>query len=92
MNKTIHKYGVPIVDDCAVVLPKGAVVLSVHTQRGQPFMWAEVDPDAPLVERRFCLRGTGHPFQGSEGGFVGTFLLHDGGLVFHLYEHNSPEA
>ncbi len=89
MNKTIHKYEVTIVDSCVRQLPEGAVVLSVHVQRGTPFMWAEVDPAAPFVERRFELRGTGHPLDGSEGRFVGTFLIRDDSLVFHLYERKA---
>jgi len=86
MNTTIHKYEVPILDHMIISLPEGAEILSVHVQRGTPCMWAAVDPDAPLVGRQFELRETGHALTGAEGRFVGTFLLQDGALVFHLYE------
>ena len=85
--RTIYKYPVPL-DYGAVDMPRGAEILSVHTQRGLPQMWAIVDPEAPLESRRFHLFGTGHemPPAAELGRFVGTFLFHDDSLVFHLFE------
>lgn len=92
MNTTIYKYEIPVEDSFAIRMPRGARVLSVHVQGGRPFVWAEVDPDAFPVHHRFQLRGTGHPLRGSEGRFIGTFLVREGALVFHLYEDDIPET
>lgn len=86
MKGRIYKYPVTIDDVFDVEMPRGAQVLSVDVQGGRPQMWARVDPSAPVEQRRFQLRGTGHPLNGNEGRFVGTFQMHGGSLVFHLFE------
>lgn len=43
----------PVRPDSAIELPKGATILSVHVQHGQPCLWALVDPSAPKEWRRF---------------------------------------
>ena len=74
-------------------MPSGARILSIDAQNGKPFLWALVDPDAPKVQRRFLTAGTGHPLHDSVSGaaFVGTFQLHGGALVFHLFDFGVSE-
>jgi hypothetical protein len=68
-----------------VEMPKGAQVLSVQVQGGEPFMWALVDDQAPKEKRSFNTVGTGHDSDEIQNWrFVGTFQL--GPLVFHLFE------
>lgn len=79
-------------------LPRGAQVLTVQVQRGEPHMWVLCDPSptAPKTLRRFVVVGTGHEFELpnfelSNGpvmfnGYVGTFQLEGGALVFHVFE------
>lgn len=69
-----------------IAMPRGAEVLAVQTQRGEPQMWARVDPDAPMEARMFAVIGTGHPMPEPVGDYRGTFQLPDVGLVFHVYE------
>lgn len=88
MNLCIWKFAVQPEDSFKVTMPKGAKVLSVATQHGAPMMWALVDADAAPVERRVHVFGTGHAVpasvaMGSE--FAGTFQLHGGALVFHVF-------
>jgi hypothetical protein len=84
---TIWKFPVPIADEFAVVMPKGALVLTVQAQAGEPVVWAIVSPDAPKVQRWFHVRGTGHETAGAESmPYVGTFQVHGGQLVFHLFD------
>jgi len=85
-GQRIYKYPVRFDDTFEVLMPRGAVVLSVATQDDHPQMWARVDPAQPMLTRRFHLRGTGHPLTGEEGRFIGTFLMRSGALVFHLFE------
>lgn len=88
MKKTVYKYAVGD-GPFELEMPKGAQILSVHTQKGVPQLWALVNPDAPKVTRRFLLCGTGHTLEKDSHDrwdFIGTFLVHGDSLVFHLFE------
>ena len=82
---TIWKFPLPIGDEVSVAMPEGAKVLTVAAVGEAPFVWVLVDVSAPTVERRFAVRGTGHPL-GDVGDYLGTFMLASGGLVFHVFE------
>lgn len=82
---TVYKYGFDITDDFELELPKGARILHVDVQNGYPYIWALVDPDAPKEKKKFHLAGTGHPINEKIKNHIGTFLLHEGALVFHLF-------
>ena len=86
--KRVYKYAIPVGDFRDVALPEGAEILTVQVQHDEPQLWAVVDPEAPLVTRRFRLLGTGHSTDNDVGrhNYIGTYQLHDGGLVFHLFE------
>lgn len=86
--KTIHKYHVQAVDKPVVNMPRGARVLSFHSQNDQPYIWALVDPDEPTQPRRFYLVGTGNPFEYNPASlrFIGTALFMGDTQVFHLFE------
>jgi hypothetical protein len=83
--KTIWKFPLPIADLVHVVMPKGACVLTVAAVHEEAFLWAIVDRAAPMVERPFAIRGTGHAL-GAVGSYIGTFMLQSGGLVFHVFD------
>jgi hypothetical protein len=85
--RTIFKYPLPVADEIAVTMPKGAQLLSVQTQHGVPCLWALVDTNAPMRERALAVRGTGHTC-GSipASAFVGTFQLEGGSFVGHLFD------
>lgn len=90
MNKRIFKYPIQIEDVQSIKLPIGAEILCVQTQRNEPFIWALVDPssDADMISHTFELFGTGHEViygMGIERKYIGTFQLHDGNLIFHLF-------
>ncbi len=85
----VYKYHIRIDDRVVMVLPKGAQVLTVQIQGGEPFIWARVDPDGDVIERAFVWRGTGHDLDGTEGSYVGTVQLMGGSLVFHLFEEKA---
>jgi hypothetical protein len=85
--RTIWKFPAPIDNEVVIHMPKGAKVLCVQMQHGDPCLWAEVDSEAEVEPMRFFWRGTGHsvefPFL---VGYVGTVQMMDGTLVFHLYK------
>lgn len=82
--RAVWKFHVPVQDSVLRAMPTGAEVLCVQLQKGQPCVWALVDEQAPVVQREFNWRGTGHPM-GNAGRYVGTVQLADGALVFHLF-------
>ena len=85
-HKQLWKFPIPIRDDVTITMPKGAIVRAVMVQRDTPCIWAEVDAQAPPVDRRFFIIGTGHPMPVDATQFVGSFMIEGGSLVFHVYE------
>lgn len=80
----IFKYELPVEDNVTVSMPKDARIISAQSQRGAVTIWAEVEPDAPRVNRRFRVVGTGHRFDGTGLRHVGT--VQAGLFVWHVYE------
>jgi hypothetical protein len=85
--KTIWKFPFDTVDRFAIDMPKEAQIMSVQEQVGQPCIWALVDPVATKERRNFAVFGTGNdvPLE-TTCGFIGTYQLHSGAMVFHLFE------
>ena len=74
-------------------LPLRAKILTVQAQNNEPVLWVLLDPDEPLIGRTFQVVPTGHPLQLKEQDallYVGTFQLHGGGLVFHVFTNEAP--
>uniref|UniRef100_A0A6M3Y387 DUF7352 domain-containing protein n=1 Tax=viral metagenome TaxID=1070528 RepID=A0A6M3Y387_9ZZZZ len=84
----IFKYPIPADDYLEIGLPEGAQILKVDCQFDKPYLWALVDPLAPTKVRKFRLVGTGHPISEPLENlmFHGTFQLHGGSLIFHIFE------
>jgi len=88
MSYAVYKYPIQAGDHIDVEIPKGAEILTVQTQNDQPCIWALVDERAPTERRMFRLAGTGHPIDNPNSlKYIGTFQLHEGSLVFHLFEY-----
>jgi len=88
MKKQIWKFKI-IPGPFSIMMPKGAEVIHVETQRDEGCMWVLVDPIAEKDDRYFEVFGTGeniHYDMGVDRKHLGTFLLHGGGLVLHLFE------
>jgi hypothetical protein len=85
---TVWKFVLPLEDNPQVDMPSEAYVLSVDQQHGQLCVWALVDTSAPSSTRTFAIRGTGHPTNDIEqtNKFLGTVLMANGNLVFHVWE------
>lgn len=88
MPKTIWKYAVSLDDDVRIDMPLGAQPLTVQTQDGGPTLWALVDPSMPVASYGFRVFGTGQimPNDVDVDQYIGTFQLHGGALVFHLFQ------
>lgn len=86
--KTIWKYDLELVDRQTLKLPSGAQILTVQMQGDTPRLWALVDPERELAERRISIYGTGNPVPTDQqaDGYISTFQLYDGGLIFHVFK------
>ena len=84
--RTIHKYPLPTTDFPRVTMPGYPRILKVECQRGEPFIWALVRPDATPIEHRFRIFGTGHPV--AENDIVGlahVATFQQGSCVWHVF-------
>lgn len=89
--RTIWKFPIRIADSFTLIMPSHAKLLHVGLDpTGQPSLWAEVDADAPAVERLLAVVGTGNPMTGlaADACHVGSF--NDRGFVWHVYDE-TPE-
>lgn len=67
-----------------IVMPQGAFPLAVQDQKGQPCLWALVDPATEYtVTRVFYIVGTGMDVPDEAERYVGTWQ--SGPFVFHLF-------
>jgi len=87
-NWTIWKFTLETKDRQTVKMPKGARILSLQMQNGNPQVWALVDQSSVKACRRIAIYGTGHPVgeNGWPGEFVGTYQMNGGTLVFHVFD------
>ena len=61
MKKKIYKYPLEVQDEQVVMLPTGAKILTVQSQKDRPCLWALVNPTAPNdMAVTIRLIGTGH--------------------------------
>jgi len=86
--KTIWKFPLGVADEQIIEMPRGAKVLAVQPQHDRVCVWAMVNPNAEKERRTFYIAGTGHllPDESDRLRHVGTFQLHGGALVFHVFE------
>lgn len=88
--KTIWKFVVPVTDEAfSIFMPEGARIVHVgsnwDSSVGVVCFWAEARLDTANEERHFRVFGTGHKMPDNVG-YVGSVILANGGLVWHLYE------
>ena len=81
--RTIWKFPLEITDDAIIEIPGLIRLLSVADQDGTLTLWAAVRPHLPKEMVHISIRGTGQPFDGLEGAFIGSVLM--GPFVWHVY-------
>jgi hypothetical protein len=90
MSLRIWKWSLEMAVEQDLSLPKGAKLLTLQLQAGNPTLWFLCDADAPLEPRRFAIHGTGHPLPEFPGDYKGTFQT--GELVWHVFEIWHPRT
>ena len=89
--KTIWKFELTPNRMQSIPLPFGAQILTVLTKGNDaPLLWVLVDPDMPLQERHIGIYTTNTAVPDDPGRYVGTFLIYEGSLEFHLFEMAPP--
>jgi len=89
--KTVYKYPLEVTDQQTVRLPRDHKVLCVQTQYDKPFIWALVDTQSPNFDYLFHTIATGAPADRVKSRqYIGTYQLHDGALVFHVFMNETP--
>jgi len=90
--KTIWKFELVPNRVQAIPIPFGGQILSVQTKtENTPLLWVLVDPEMPLRDRHIGIYTTNTAVPDDPGRYVGTFLIYDGTLEFHLFEMESPD-
>lgn len=82
--KKIWKFQLQVTDTQIVEMPVGAEILSLQVQHSVPCIWALVDDHVGREKVTFTAYGTGHDVY-HRSGYVGTYQLHTGTLVFHVF-------
>ena len=85
--RSVLEFPIAIVAKQIIVMPAGARVIALDVKNDRPFMWALIDPSAPVVERTFVTFATGQQFDEREiaCNYRGTYVLRDG-TVGHVVE------
>lgn len=81
----IWKYNLGI--DGELEIPEGAKILTVQTQKNEPYIWALIDPKKPKKKRRFIALATGYnASMVVNKPYIGTYQIDDGDGVYHVFE------
>lgn len=86
MMRKVYKYPLEREDLSRLRLPEGATLLHVEELNNQFWLWALVDPAMPREERKIRIAGTGHDINYKDVGYINTFIMYGGKLVFHAFE------
>jgi len=83
----IFKYPVEITDELTIEMPKNADIMHFGIHNHVAALWACVDPENPMVERKFKVVGTGHEMPTNDNlNYIGTITNHELQYVWHLFE------
>ena len=84
--RRVYKYPLLITDEFAIGLPKGAQILRIALQHGEPFLWALVDPDAELEQVFIRCAGTGHPIEEKDVEYLGSVSMLNDNFIAHYFK------
>ena len=85
--RIIYKYKVVFGSYSELDLPKDAQILKIDEQKDEIVLWALVNPDKPIITRKFKIEGTGYPIEEKENlEYINTFYTNNNELVWHVFE------
>ena len=83
--KTIYKYPLMQAGEQMINSFQDVEFLDVQVQHDEACLWALVDPGQPPCIYTIKIYGTGHPVSEPHLKHLGTFQLHDGRFVGHVF-------
>ena len=82
---TIHKFQLEITFHQIIEVREGAKILHADNQNGMLCIWVMLDTNAPTVQKRFRIYGTGHSIPTDLNlTHIGSVLM--GAFVWHVFE------
>ncbi len=88
--KTIWKYELSIDAKNHLNIPEDGKILHLKLQNGIPCLWILVEQENLFEERKFLFYGTGMTISKIEElTYIGSVLIQDETLVFHLFEEKN---
>lgn len=87
--KTVYRYPLLGSGMFSVIksIYKGAVPLHVGIAQDQICIWFQINTDNEFEERKIHIRGTGQPFTGEEGAYIGTIIT-PSNMVWHYFDES----
>lgn len=89
--KQVLKFKLLTSRTCYAPMPVNAEILHVHAQGKDICLWALCDTKVQNEARKFHVLGTGHDYDqynSEKHKYVGTVQMHDGALVWHVFEEH----
>lgn len=86
MTALVYKFQLLAEPLQAIKMHASAELLCVGEQDGVPMLWAKIDTDQPILERRIAIVGTARPIEQPIQAYVGTVSLHFGKAVLHVFD------
>jgi len=86
-NKTIWKYQIPILEDFTVDLHEGAEIIRFANEGGMLWLWAIVEPNAPIKPKRILAFKTGAEMPMDNLNYLGCAAIHiQAELMLYYFE------
>lgn len=84
-SMTVWKFPLETTEEQFITVPLINKPLCVQVQNGMPCIWMAVDSKWKCAKVRVRTFGTGHEDITPDMDYVGTYQLHGGDLVFHVF-------
>lgn len=82
----IVQFDLDIVASQVIALPADAVILDAQFRYRRLVLWAQLDPDAPRVDRTIHVYGRGVALPSPAGRHIATVQQFNGSEVWHVFE------
>ena len=75
-----------------IEVPVGAVMLCAREQHERICVWFRCNPTNPIVRKAVAVVGTGDQIPNAFDHYIGSAMLMDGALGFHIFGREAPPS